>query len=196
MKLCSKCRIIQEYSFFTKNNRSKDKLSSHCKNCQKSYRIPNRKKMAEYGKEYRIKTKATRPSRVEYNKNWRIQNKIRKRESDNQYQKNKYNTNPIFKLKSLLRSRIRAALKNNQKQGSILQLLGCSIEQFKSYIEGQFKEGMSWDNHGYRGWHLDHKMPISKFDLSKKDELSQACHYTNFQPLWAEENFLKRDKIL
>lgn len=152
--------------------------------------------MAEYGKEYRIKTKATRPSRVEYNKNWRIQNKIRKRESDNQYQKNKYNTNPIFKLKSLLRSRIRAALKNNQKQGSILQLLGCSIEQFKSYIEGQFKEGMSWDNHGYRGWHLDHKMPISKFDLSKKDELSQACHYTNFQPLWAEENFLKRDKIL
>ena len=51
-----------------------------------------------------------------------------------------------------------------------------------------FKPGMGWDNWSYRGWHLDHKKPISYFDLTNKEELQKALHYTNLQPMWGKEN--------
>ena len=48
---------------------------------------------------------------------------------------------------------------------------------------------MSWNNYGK--WHLDHIKPLSSFNLQNIDELKQACHYSNLQPLWAEDNFKK-----
>ena len=61
-----------------------------------------------------------------------------------------------------------------------------------SYIENQFKEGMSFDNHGE--WELDHKIPVSS--ANSEDEIIKLNHYTNFQPLWKLENRLKSDKII
>jgi len=58
----------------------------------------------------------------------------------------------------------------------------------------QFKPGMTWDNYGYYGWHIDHKVPCSNFDLSKPEEQYKCFHYTNLQPLWAEENLIKGGK--
>lgn len=54
---------------------------------------------------------------------------------------------------------------------------------------------MNWDNHGRRGWHLDHIIPISSFDLSNREEFLKAVHYTNIQPLWAIDNLRKSNKI-
>lgn len=51
---------------------------------------------------------------------------------------------------------------------------------------------MSWDNMGMKGWHVDHKTPISWFDLSKEDEFKKGFHYSNLQPLWAMDNFKKK----
>jgi hypothetical protein len=51
-------------------------------------------------------------------------------------------------------------------------------------------EEMSWENQGE--WHLDHIMPIS---LAKtEEEVIKLNHYTNFQPLWAEDNVRKSNK--
>jgi hypothetical protein len=105
------------------------------------------------------------------------------------YKKSKYNVDPIFTLKEKLRNRFRRAFKQGYKKGSAIDNLGCSIEVFKEYIEKQFKSGMSWDNYGK--WHIDHIKPLSSFNLQNIDELKQACHYSNLQPLWAEENFKK-----
>jgi hypothetical protein len=71
--------------------------------------------------------------------------------------------------------------------------LGCSIYELKSYLESRFQPGMSWDNYGEE-WHLDHVIPLSWFDLSDNKQFSRACHYTNLQPLWAENNFSKGDR--
>ena len=88
-----------------------------------------------------------------------------------------------------LRTRICQALKGTGKFRSSLKLIGCSLEKLRSYIEGQFKPGMSWKNYG--DWHIDHKLPCASFNLSIPEEQQSCFHYTNLQPLWAAENVRK-----
>lgn len=109
----------------------------------------------------------------------------------------KYKNDIIFKLKANLRESLRRALKYGQieKESPSIKYLGCSIEEFKQYIEKQFKPGMSWENHG-RGencWHLDHIKPLNtlKEDINTLESL---CHYLNYQPLWEKENLSKNSK--
>ena len=73
--------------------------------------------------------------------------------------------------------------------------IGCSIPEFKFYIEGKFSDGMTWENYGYHGWHLDHIIPLAFYDLSNREQFLKAVHYTNLQPLWARDNFAKSGKV-
>ena len=76
------------------------------------------------------------------------------------------------------------------------ELLGCTLEEFNLYIEKQFRDGMTWENHGLYGWHYDHIIPVDSFNLSKEEEQRKCFHYTNYQPLWAHENLSKGCKII
>jgi len=122
------------------------------------------------------------------NKKWKLNNK----EWIRNYYNNRQKT-MIDRIKLSLRSRLCAALKNDYKTGSAVRDLACSIEEFKRHLESKWQEGMSWDNYGLKGWHIDHVKPLSKFDLTSPEELKKACHYTNLQPLWAEDNIKKGD---
>ena len=104
----------------------------------------------------------------------------------------RYYNNENYRMKSLLRTRIITALKNNIKSISTMKLTGCSIEQLWLHIEKQFKPGMTRENQGL--WHIDHIKPCAAFDLSKPEEQQKCFHYTNLQPLWAKENLMKSDK--
>ena len=84
---------------------------------------------------------------------------------------------------------------NIKKTHRTEELLGCTIEECKTYLESLFKEGMSWNNHGLNGWHIDHIVPCSAFDLTKIEEQKKCFHYTNLQPLWAKDNLSKGDKL-
>ena len=64
----------------------------------------------------------------------------------------------------------------------------------ESYLESKFETGMTWDNYGYYGWHIDHIITLSS--VSSEDEVYKLCNYTNLQPLWAEDNLKKSNKIL
>lgn len=94
-----------------------------------------------------------------------------------------------------LRARLRSAIRGGAKSGSAVRDLGCSIPEFMTYIEKQFRPGMTWRNRGTHGWHLDHKKPLASFNLNDRKQLRQACHYTNYQPLWALPNLQKRDRL-
>lgn len=74
---------------------------------------------------------------------------------------------------------------------SVTRSLGCTPEQLKLHLEQQFQPGMTWENHGVHGWHVDHKKPLASFDLTDPAQFDQACHYTNLQPLWATDNIRK-----
>lgn len=99
------------------------------------------------------------------------------------------------KIARNLRSRLSIAVSNNQKVGSAVRDLGCSIEDFKKYIESKWQQGMSWDNYSYTGWHMDHINPLDSFDLMDPEQFKKACHYTNIQPLWSDRNFKKSNKL-
>lgn len=105
------------------------------------------------------------------------------------YRKNKRATDVSFRIVCCLRARLACALKGRQKSSSTLSLLGCSVEYFKAYLESLWKPGMSWENYGVDGWHIDHVRPCASFDLSKRDDQGMCFHYTNLQPLWGRREF-------
>lgn len=100
----------------------------------------------------------------------------------------KYQSDLTYRMKNIIRNRLRIALKSNTKKSKTMDLLGCSIADFKSYIESRFEAGMTWDNWSINGWHIDHIKPLDSFDLSDENQLAEACHYSNMQPMWADEN--------
>ena len=110
-------------------------------------------------------------------------------------EKRKNNLNEMIKLK--LRMRIKSALKSTKsiKSDKTMNLIGCSIEYLKQYIQEQFKEGMNWSNYNFYGWHLDHIIPCSKFNLIIDEEQRKCFHYLNLQPLWCWENWSKHNKV-
>lgn len=109
-----------------------------------------------------------------------------------------YKSNPNVKIAFNLRSRISSAIKrldkDNIKYKNSMELIGCSIENLHNYLESKFVDGMSWNNYGFRGWHIDHIIPCSSFDLTDEDNQKKCFHYTNLQPLWWKDNIIKSNK--
>jgi hypothetical protein len=89
---------------------------------------------------------------------------------------------------------MRAVLKGNNKSQHSIELIGCSSKELESYLENQFTEGMTWENYGYYGWHIDHIKPCSSFDLTDPEQQKLCFHYSNLQPLWAKDNIKKSNK--
>lgn len=167
----------------------------------KKYYIKNKEKILQLKKEYRFKNskKIKLKDKKRYNKN---KAKILKQKKL-YFAKNKtkiassikirYHTDINYRLGMNLRNRLRQAINKNYKSGSAVRDLGCSIDKLKLWLEMHFEEGMSWDNQGL--WHIDHKVPLSKFDLTDRKQLLEAVHFTNLQPMWAEDNLSKGDRI-
>jgi hypothetical protein len=100
------------------------------------------------------------------------------------------------RLANLLRVRTRKAIKNQNayKTDHMEKLLGCTFDEVKIYLEKQFLPGMTWENHGLHGWHIDHVRPCASFDLTDSEQQKLCFHYTNLQPLWAKDNLSKNAK--
>jgi hypothetical protein len=136
--------------------------------------------------------------KASYAKEYRKLNHHKISTSIGQWKKIQYSSNLDFRLRTILRSRLNSAIKNNQKTGSAVKDLGCNIEELKLYLEAKFHPGMSWENYGKGSdkWNIDHIIPLVSFDLTNREELLKACHYTNLQPLWELDNITKGGNIV
>jgi len=121
----------------------------------------------------------------------RIENKKNRNKHPN-YLKEKYKTDIFFRIKSNVRHRINSYIKTKKflKKQQSFNLVGCSIYELKTYIENQFTDGMTWENYGQFGWHIDHKIPLNT--STTENEIYKLCHYTNLQPLWWRDNLTKK----
>jgi hypothetical protein len=120
---------------------------------------------------------------LEYQKEYRQKNKKELNENAKIYRKKKNQTDPCFKLRSRLRQRLYSALKGRNRGGSAVRDLGCSVEDLKTHIESMWLPGMTWENWSLRGWHIDHIIPLYKFDLTDPDQVKISCNFKNLQPL-------------
>lgn len=105
----------------------------------------------------------------------------------------RYKTDPAFTCKRMLRNQVARIKRRTTWSKRSNELLGCTYEYARKHIESKFKRGMSWSNVGE--WEIDHIIPISAFDLTNEQQVRSVNHFTNLQPLWKEENRLKRDRF-
>jgi len=200
---CKKCRNNIEKTYEGDNvlerkkkwrNNNKEKIKNHYQETkqtildyQKKYREENLGKIKERKKKYyNINKKEILDKNKIYRKNTK---NIR-----NIYESKKKKNDPIYSLLCGMRSRLCNYLKmcGITKKNKTFDIVGCSPEFLKEHLETQFTDGMSWDNRSE--WHIDHIIPLSS--AKTEDELYKLCHYENLQPLWAEDNLKKSNKIL
>lgn len=165
---------------------------SHCIAKQGSaWKANNRERYLEARKENRIKTDTPdkRAAAVARASAWYQNNKERYNEWRREWQPNREQEKPAFKVARSLRRRIYEVVAKGYKSDSTLSLLGCSYEDLLEHLSSQFADGMSWDNYGQ--WHIDHIRPCASFDLLDPEQQAQCFHYTNLQPLWAKDNLSK-----
>lgn len=169
----------------------------------KSYRDNNPEKIKELNKKYynnnvefnkkRVSdwVKQNYDSRIDYIKNWRLENN----EHIKEYKNNRYINDPLYKLTHNVRTRVRDFLKSKNiiKNNKTFNIVGCSPEFLKEYLEEKFTKGMSWELMG-KYIHIDHITPLSS--ANTEEEIYKLCHYTNLQPLWSEDNLKKSNKII
>lgn len=164
--------------------KNKDKLREKIKIKSLEYYYKNKNKVIEKNKKYReINKEKIKEKRKEYNKKYlTIRNERIKQD-------------PILNLIKICRSRIAKFLRTNKitKRNKTFEIIGCNPTQLKEYLEQKFTEGMSWDLMG-KHIHIDHIIPLSS--AKTEEEIYKLCHYTNLQPLWAEDNLKKSNKIL
>jgi len=185
--ICFKCN--NKIKINNKSGLCKDHYKSEA---DKRYRLMNKDyinaSIASYKKKHPDKVKETAKRCYAARSHKEIEYKKK-------YEQDRKKTDLLFKLKRNLRTRLWHATKYNWKLGSAVSDLGCSIEEFKIYIESLFIDDMSWDNWSRTGWHIDHIKPLSSFNLSDKEDLLKACHYSNLQPLWCKDNLSKGCKV-
>ena len=222
-KRCTKCDNIfpATRTFFSKQKRGLYGYGAWCCNCKKAYYVKNKKHIAKLRKLNYINNKEKANKQ---NNEWYVKNKekrlkqiydYREKNEDKvkiwnekgnkihvQRTKERRKTDPVFKLKNTISNLIRRSLKvkNVTKKNKSASILGCTIEEFKIYIESLFEPWMNWANYGPckpelgRTWNFDHIIPSNS--AKTEEEVIKLNHYTNLRPLDSVENISKHDKIL
>lgn len=186
-KYCAKFRSTERY----RKAHRESAMAERAKLTQEEKKEINRRnylrvrvRSIQYSKEYRMKIRNCPVRLAAWLKRIRERAAV-KRKTDIKY-----------KIKSSVRSRIWCAVHAfDRKRDRTIHLLGCSAEEYKAYLEDRWLPGMSWDNYGRGGWHIDHIIPCSKFDMTDPEQQKRCFHYTNTQPLWEFDNLSKGDKI-
>ena len=183
MKKCSRCHIEKDLSNYFRDKKSYDGYKSGCKQCRNTAHTPERKARVTLKRKLRRQTDEA----------------FRKKEykAHVEYTKRRKKTDIQFKLSLSLRGRLASHLrrKHIEKLGSSVKQLGCTVADLISHLEKQFLPGMTWENHGVTGWHIDHIKPLTSFDLTDPEQFKIANHFSNLQPLWAADNIRKGNKI-
>tara|TARA_B100000963_G_scaffold334786_1_gene328293 strand:- start:112 stop:900 length:789 start_codon:yes stop_codon:yes gene_type:complete len=163
-QICKECKMEKSFSEFHKNINTLSGYSYRCKNCASL-----------------IAWKYRDSNKEKIN--------LRNRERDKQRKE----TDPLYKLRRKYSNMINDFVKNNgfTEYENAEKIIGCNYKNLKKYIEKQFKEDMDWENRGE--WHIDHRIPLAS--ANNQEELIKLNHFTNLQPMWAENNLSKGNKF-
>lgn len=184
IKICSYCREGLSLDSFCKNKSCKDGLNAYCRKCanvKKSLRL--REDPSAYLK------------KKEYDRRYHdAHDKKVKRNQKDSFQRRK---DPQFQFIEKFRVSLYNAMQNNRETAFVVNYLGCSIKEFKAYLESLFLERMSWELRGkhIENWSIDHFVPYNHFDLTVEENRKICCHYLNCTPVWNKINLSKNANL-
>ena len=170
--------------------RDNDKERARAKEREKYKR--NKQRINEYRALWRAKNKE-RLNKVR--SKWIDSNREKIREQGRIVSKKRRST-PKGHLNSNISVAIVKSLKGNKNGRSWEYLVGFTLNQLKVHLEGQFVDGMTWENYGSE-WHIDHVIPKSVFNfyIPEHIDFKRCWSLKNLQPLWAKENLVKHNKL-
>lgn len=216
-KNCIICHADKIITDFYKNSKSKDGYEGKCKECNKTLSKisaqKNKEKVKENHKNWVFKNKDKENNRIkewqlknkekvkENYKNWISKNKEKIKEyrllnKENRQIKDKYrkSIDSVYRISCNVRGLTNKAFKRNgfTKNSRTREILGCTFDFLKEYIESKFESWMNWENYGKyngelnHGWDIDHIIPISS--AKTEDDVIKLSHYNNLQPLCSKVN--------
>lgn len=207
-KKCHHCHEEKDIVNFNKCKTGMMGLHNHCRECQKIIKrnwdiknkeiLKNQRKTEEYKKRARNWNKNKYYSDPLWREKTLEKNKIRRRSEKAKekcrIQRKSWMEVPTNRIANNLRSRIRQVIKGKIKSESTQKLLGCSFDELKTHLECQFYNDMTWNNYG-KLWHIDHIIPCDFFNFENEYHQRLCFNFRNLQPLLAEENISKGNKI-
>lgn len=199
MKICKNCNIEKDLNSFPKSKSHRLGVKNICKSCNNEYNkkhyIQNKEKINKKHKEYRENNIEIEKVRHE---NYRLANKKKVSE----YHKIRKLTDIKYKLSCNIRSLVSNSIRkmNYSKNSKTFNILGCSFNDFKKYLESKWEPWMNWNNYGkYNGtenfgWDIDHIIPTSS--AKSEHDILNINHYKNLQPLCSKINRYEKRNII
>lgn len=223
---CKRCKEMFKYDLVTSKRSYCDFCRGHQRNIEKKSRTKpsikkhreeyrrkpeNMKRHANYLKKYRqniTNIEREKESRKKYIQQIEVKAQIResgrkydrlpiRREYKRECFKSRMKVDSKFRLNHNIRKAVSKSLHGNKNGRHWGTLVGYTVEQLKKHLEKRFMPGMTWDNYGLHGWHIDHIIPISTFNFDKPEHMDfkRCWALKNLQPLWAKENVKKNNKL-
>lgn len=124
-----------------------------------------------------------------WNAAYRAKHPDRFRQSQREYKRRRYNSDPEYRLVMQLRSRLAKAVERGSGVSAAVAKCGCTVGELLQRIESQFEPGMTWEDRS--AWHIDHIYPMSAIDASNKLHVIAVNNWRNLRPVWAADNFTK-----
>jgi hypothetical protein len=212
---CCVCGLYKEWSCFNKgtnhghDSRCRDCLAAYRRTPEyrnrnrdrQAVRLVNpeeREKQNERVREYyanpeviaRMQTREFKDAKNEYARKW-LKNKvfsseqIEHRKTGLRARMRKFLSNPRNRLSNRMAAGVKRLLRG-QKNGRTWEfLVGYTIDDLRVHLEKLFEPGMSWENYGKNGWHVDHIVPMTAFSFESYDD-------PQFRKCWALENLMPR----
>lgn len=224
-KKCGYCKINKSINEFHKAHTRGDGLAFLCKSCKKNsdkkyfeenkgmikikgkeYRDNNVEKLKEKQKKYyqnnlatlKAKGKIYRENNKEVVKKRKAEYRQKTKKQRNEKEKLRRKTDKRYHINCIMSQSISKNLSKSKNCAAWKSLVDYTLDELILHLESNFSNGMSWDNYGKNGWHIDHIIPKSyfKFDNPLHPAFKAAWALSNLQPMWESDNLHKSNKII
>jgi hypothetical protein len=196
-KKCCRCKQLKIIDDYNSDKSRWDNCRTSCKECYRKYiaRPEIRKKRLKQDRKRKAIYRAKPENQKKINIYSSIYFKSEKGKATKKRKRERDKKDPIKRMKACLWSRT-SQIFNKQgvkKDTSSRKMFGCNILKLHCHIERKFDFYMTPTNSGKKGWHIDHIIPVSAFDVTNVVEKAVVCWYKNLQPLWWKPNIQKGD---
>jgi hypothetical protein len=192
------------YKESLKNDPEKKKrYKENYKKYYKKYYEKHREKILQRNRE-RSKRPEIREKNKKRKKEYRKKDPAKWNQISNQSKKKRLQNDLDFRLYCKTSADLYQYLKKvkQSKYNRTFNMLGYSVQNLREHVEKEMKPGMTWQNFGRNGWHIEHKVPKSIFqkistftdcEQTKQQIMRECWSLSNLTTMIGNENISKSD---